>query len=292
MVRTDERDRVISIGDWANCLFALIRSDEGERENLKAFVELAGFTDGRKRNIGYSMFYGLLEMYNNDFIKAQQHLARMLNIDLCGLALPVSTQPTHLLFETKNGNQYQGEHELDVYQMSQDEVVRAWIEPEVSATEEALRVIEAADYLIYCPGSLYGSLVANFLPQGMRQALANSHAKKILIPNLVSDRNQTHNFNIRKYYETLSSYTGLDVPFEVVIVPNISKNTFEQEYWEIAQRYADEYSYMLEMDSEPEWLEANPQVIVVKSEIMMITPHKRLRHDPATLAKLWMEILN
>ncbi len=291
MVRTDERDRVISIGDWANCLFALIDSQTGKKNNLQAFLELASFTDGRKRNLGYSIFYGLLEMYQNDFIKAQKHLARMLDIDFCGISLPVSTQPTNLFFETKNGNVYKGEHELDIYQMSKDTVIGEWFEPEISVLADVSAAIIDADYIIYCPGSLYGSLLANFLPKGMKKALSKTKAVKIFVPNLVSDRNQTHDYDLEKYFEILGKYTLLEKPFDVAILPYLSRKLFEETYPEISQRYADESSHVLDLKPDSDWSEKHMELKIIEEDIMVITPHLRLRHDPMKLSKLWQNIL-
>ncbi len=291
MVRTDERDRVISIGDWANCLFALIDSSTSKKDNLQAFLELATFTDGRKRNLGYSIFYGLLEMYQNDFIKAQKHLAKMLNIDFRGISLPVSTQPTNLFFKTKNGNVYKGEHELDIYQMSKDTVIEEWFDPEIDVLENVGNSIIDADYIIYCPGSLYGSLLANFLPRGMNAALGKSKAIKIFIPNLVSDRNQTHNYNLGKYFEILGKYTLLENPFDIAILPDISRKMFEKNYSEISKRYADESSHVLDLKPDAEWMNGHQNLEIIEKDIMIITPHLRLRHDPVKLSNLWKNIL-
>ena len=49
------------------------------------------------------------------------------------------------------------------------------------------KLIENADLICYPPGSFYSSLVANFLPHGVAQAIQKNPNAKIFIPNLGND---------------------------------------------------------------------------------------------------------
>ncbi|EFO31277.1 conserved hypothetical protein [Roseibium sp. TrichSKD4] len=49
------------------------------------------------------------------------------------------------------------------------------------------KLIESADLICYAPGSLYSSVIANLLPKGVGQAVANRDVPKIYVPSLGPD---------------------------------------------------------------------------------------------------------
>lgn len=145
IIRSDERDKVIAVSDLLRNLLAMIP------KNHTAFAEMLNFTDGRNRNLGYTIYYALLEKYNNNFLAVQDHFERLLGIKFQGRAIPISLEPTHIKFKTVSGETWSGEHELDRQAMSKNSVIKIWIEPRVRATKEAIAAIKEADYLIYTP---------------------------------------------------------------------------------------------------------------------------------------------
>lgn len=160
---------------------------------------------------------------------------------------------------------------------------KIWLDPQVPATPQAIAAIKNATHIIYCPGSLYGSVIANFLPTGVTSALHSSQAKKILITNLVSTRNQTHKFTPTDYLQTFQKYTRLKTPFELMVAPHISYSQFVKKYPRVSANYDAEHSYFLG------WSNPNlgPKVQIIQDDIFSITPKlNRIRHDPAKLAKI------
>ncbi len=291
IIRSDERDQVIAISDLLRTLISLI-SSTNHQKNIKAFTDLVSFTDGRQRNLGYTIYYALLEMYQNDFIKAQEHFERLLGIKFDGTVIPVTTDSSNICFETKNGTVYHGEHELDKQSMSKNTIVDLWLDPDVPATPQAIEALEKADFIIYCPGSLYGSVISNFLPVGITEALVTSKAKKILITNLVSNRNQTHHFTPEKYLKVFHHFTGLEKPFDILITPHISQKTFEKKYPKVAKSYALEHAHFLGWTEKELKSIQDKGIKVLTSDIISITPHlNRLRHDPKKLSKLLRQII-
>lgn len=292
VIRSDERDQVIAISDLLRTLISLI-SNTNHQTNIKAFTDLISFTDGRQRNLGYTIYYALLEMYQNDFIKAQKHLENLLGISFEGTVIPVTTDSSNICFETKNGIVFRGESELDKQSMSKNTIVDIWLDPNVPATAQAVTAIEEADYVIYCPGSLYGSIISNFLPIGIKEALMTSKAQKILITNLVSNRNQTHNFTPDKYIKIFQKYTGLKKPVDIIITPDISQKTFEKRYQKVARSYNLEHAHFLGWTPEDLKNSLEKDIKIYSSDIISITPHlNRLRHDPKKLSKVLKTILS
>ncbi len=46
-IRTDERDRVISVSDTLRCLLSLLKDSDNHQAQVTAFTDLVSFTDGR-----------------------------------------------------------------------------------------------------------------------------------------------------------------------------------------------------------------------------------------------------
>jgi uncharacterized cofD-like protein len=291
IIRSDERDHVIAISDLLRNLLALITS-QNHQKNILAFTDLVSFTDGRQRNLGYTIYYALLEKYNNDFLKAQEHLENLLSIKFDGTAIPVTADSSNICFKTKNGQTFRGEHELDKQSMSKNTISKVWLDPEVAATPLAIEEIRNADYIIYCPGSLYGSILANFLPDGIKEALKTSGATKILICNIVSNRNQTHKFTLEKYLKVFQKYTGLKKPFDIVIAPDISRKSFEKKYPRVTKSYNREHAHFIGWSKTDIRKFSLNDIKVLTSDIFSITPKlNRLRHDPEKLARVFKKIL-
>ncbi|HSV95198.1 MAG TPA: 2-phospho-L-lactate transferase CofD family protein, partial [Spirochaetia bacterium] len=291
IIRSDERDQVIAISDLLRTLISLIVSTNHQK-NIQAFTDLLSFTDGRQRNLGYTIYYALLEMYQNDFIKAQKHFERLLGIKFDGTVIPVTTDSSNLCFETCGGTVFRGEHELDKQSMSKNSIVDLWLDPDVPATPQAITAIEAADYVIYCPGSLYGSVLSNFLPIGIKEALATSKAQKILITNLVSNRNQTHHFTPEKYVCAFRKYTGLENPIDIILAPHIGQKAFEKRFPKVAKAYALEHAHFLGWTDNELKDTRDKGIKVLTSDIISITPQlNRLRHDSRKLAKVFRKLI-
>ncbi len=291
IIRSDERDQVIAISDLLRNLLALITTTN-HKQNIQAFTDMVSFIDGRQRNLGYTIYYALLEKYQNNFLQVQNHLEKLLGIKFGGTAIPITTGSSNLYFKTKEGQVFRGEHELDKQSMSKNTITKLWLDPKVEATPEAITAIQRATHIIYCPGSLYGSILSNFLPKGIKTALKASKAKKILISNLVSNRNQTHHFTPKKYLRVFQRYTNLKKPFNILLAPKQSKFRFNHQHPKIAASYANEHSHFLGWTKLERQSLRQYNIKVVISDTISITPQlNRLRHDPAKLSKILKKII-
>ncbi len=291
VIRSDERDQVIAISDLLRNLLALI-PNHADSPKINSFTQLLSYIDGRNRNLGYRIYYSLLEKYHNSFLKVQQHFEDMLEIKFAGTAIPITLKPTNLKFSTQSGQNFHGEHELDRLSMSKNSVTKVWLEPQVKATPQALAAIKDAQYLIYCPGSLYGSIIANFLPQGVKTALKASKAHKILITNLTSTRNQTHRFTPTDYLKIFQKYTQLEKPFDTIVAPRTTFKQFEQKHPQAAKIYAREHSYFLGWPQKDFKPLIKMGINIKKQDLFSLTPKfHRLRHNPKKLQKLFSKLL-
>ena len=77
------------------------------------------------------------------------------------------------------------------------------------------KLIERAELICYPPGSFYSSLVANFLPTGVSDAIASNSSPKLFIPNLGRDPEQigmSMDDSVRRLVEYLQANCSVPCP--------------------------------------------------------------------------------
>ncbi len=216
--RTDERGRILAFSDYWRSLISLWEdTDYKER-----WEEMLRFRDGRGRNFG-NVFFQFMSEKAGDLSHVDSLFAELTGANLHGEVIPVSLEPADICFSTMTGKVYRGEHYLDQLRMSRDRVTRIWLEPEVSANPEAIRALETADLVLICPGSMYGSILINFLPRGMVEAYRKSKALKILFTNIMSVANENDNYDQNAYVRMFSRYLGTNKPFDLVVMPDLDQ---------------------------------------------------------------------
>lgn len=276
-LRTDERGNLLAFSDYWRALMSLWK--DGEQK--KKWEEMLRFRDSRGRNFGNSFFVALREK-NGDVNRIDSVFASMVDADMGGEVMPVCLSPSDICFETKNGFVYKGEHRLDELRMSKDMVKKMWLEPKVSVNPKALTALKVADLIVVSPGSMYGSILANFLTDGFCQAFVESKAKKILMTNIMSTRNENDGFDQEKYLNTFENYLGKKNVFDIVLMADLSKLD-KVKLKQVLKNYDLEYSKPVKF-SEKSKVKAEVADIAVIEEKNM-----RLRHGVEKLAK-WFKI--
>jgi uncharacterized cofD-like protein len=289
--RLDSRGREIAYSDAMRILLSLIdpKDINGETEVIKKWFS---HRDERDAVLGQEIFNRFFEK-TSGFNQIECDL-KSLGIHLKGNVIPSTTHPTNIEFVTQSGRRHVGEHLLDGKIMSKDSVVDMSLKPKVPAYTPAISAIIKSDAIFIACGSPHGSVLCNFLPLGMKEAMKKTKAKKYLITNLVSARNETHDFTLYDYLKMVKKYAGVNV--NVVIVPNISRREFEAKYKDVAALYDLEYSYFLGWkNDELEEVRASGVKVVTHNAIKIIDIKeentKIVRHDPVKLAEALKKIL-
>ncbi|MBI5728894.1 MAG: YvcK family protein [Candidatus Magasanikbacteria bacterium] len=110
-------------------------------------------------------------------------------LECVGNILPVTLDSVQLVAELMDGTLMVGEAAIDRPPIASADIKRAWLEPEAKLYEPARQVLVAADYIVLGPGSLYTSLVPNFLTVGFSEALKQSKAKLVYVLGLAYENN-------------------------------------------------------------------------------------------------------
>lgn len=149
-------------------------------------------------NIGNLILAGLYLNYDGDLQTAVRQLSEQLQSK--GIVRATVNDNYHLAACLKNGNVVVGQHNITGKEVAPLTVPieRVFLssnsqraEPvEAYLDEQNRQHILASDLICYPPGSFYSSLLANILPQGVGECVAQSSCPKVFIPNLGNDPEQ------------------------------------------------------------------------------------------------------
>ncbi|MFA6424104.1 MAG: gluconeogenesis factor YvcK family protein [Candidatus Magasanikbacteria bacterium] len=166
-------------GDVLRAILALSRYDY---LLLKKIFNGNRFSANNKlsgHNLG-NIFLTLTEQYAGDFNMAIRALEE--SVEAMGRVYPVTLANCDLVAELNNKKIIRTEAAIDKPNYSRDlRIKKVWLDPQVKANKEAISAILSADYIVLSPGSLYTSVVATLLPNGIKEAIKKSNAKMVFV---------------------------------------------------------------------------------------------------------------
>lgn len=148
---------------------------------LKKIFHSNRFTEGKleRHNLG-NLFLVLVSEYSNNYIQAIRAFEQA--VEAVGHVYPSTLEKNDLVAGLSNCEIITSEAFIDRPRYPREwRIKKAWLYPKVKMFDEARDVIESADYIIFGPGSLYTSVIATILPDGFKDAIAESKAKLICI---------------------------------------------------------------------------------------------------------------
>lgn len=148
---------------------------------------------------------------------------------LSGDISPATLDQAHVHVLLKNGEVLTCEN--DLYQedvLSAGGVEKIWLEPkDVRLNSSAVQAIEDADLIVVCPGTIYCSIIPNFLVEGMASALCESKATKVYVANLMNQRGHIPlDWTAHEYVKYLETF--LEENFFDVVIVNKQKPSISQ----------------------------------------------------------------
>lgn len=197
---------ILPPGDIRNCILALADT-EPIMEDLLQYR----FTNGRLKNQSFgNLFLAAMDGISDNFEDAVQKMSSVLAVT--GKVLPVTLDDMQLIAELENGNKVLGESEIPNEAIKQkSRIKKLMIEPkEAEPVKEALIAIKEADAIIIGPGSLYTSVISNFLINNIGNAVCKSNALKIYVSNIMTQPGETDGFDVAMHLKTLKKYAGKD----------------------------------------------------------------------------------
>ncbi len=256
-------------GDIRNCIVALANTEPTMQKLLNY-----RFTEGAYKGQSFgNLFLAALNGVYGSFEEAVMRMNEVLAVT--GRVLPVTSSDVNLLAKFEDGSEVIGESKIAQHKKTHNcKISEVKLIPEGSqAVEDALEAIERADIIVLGPGSLYTSIIPNFLVSGITQAVQNSTALKIYVLNIMTQDGETEEYTAFDHVNSLFNHSAQGI-FDVCIY---NKELVSQEFIE---RYAKEDAKQVEM-KEKEFYDAG--IIPVGYDLM--SDNKDFaRHNPEKLA--------
>jgi uncharacterized cofD-like protein len=171
-------------GDIRNCIAAL-----ADDEDLLTRLFQYRFPNGGGL-LGHSfgnLFLTALTGITGDFHQAILTAESLLSVR--GKIFPATLTDVRLRARGVSGTVYEGESAIG---LSGEELATVQLDPGAPpAFPEAVAALGQADLILLGPGSLYTSILPNLLIPGIRQALAKSRARVVLLLNLMTQPGET-----------------------------------------------------------------------------------------------------
>ena len=198
---------ILPPGDIRNCLAAL----SGDEAFLSQLFQYR-FPNGTSGLDGHSfgnLFITALAEITGSFEQAVAESGRVLAVK--GRVLPSTLHYVSLLADVVLPRALQevrvsGESQIP---KSSGKVRHVWLEPSnPPAFPLAIQAILAADLIVIGPGSLYTSILPNFLVPDLVQAVRASRALKIFVCNVATESGETDEFSCGDHLRAFEDHVG------------------------------------------------------------------------------------
>jgi uncharacterized cofD-like protein/HAD superfamily hydrolase (TIGR01549 family) len=207
---------ILAPGDIRNCLVSLSNSPKLMKDLFKF-----RFESDKEESVYHGMNFGnllitaLTKLNNNNFSRAIKEASKILKID--GKVMPSTLVNTHVCAEIEGGEILEGEANISRSYNDKKKIKKVFLKKDAKVNPDCIDEIQKADIIVIGPGGLYTSLIVNLLPKGMRDALANSKARKVYVANAATQVGVTDDFDIVKHLDEIEKYLGKKVLDYIII---------------------------------------------------------------------------
>ena len=201
---------VLPPGDIRNCLVAL-----ADDEALVTDLFRYRFTEGEGLS-GHSfgnLFLAAMSGITGNFDHAIKESSRVLNI--VGRVLPATLGVVRLCAELDDGTIVEGESNIS---SAKRPIKRVFFDtPAATPLDEVLDAIRDADAIVLGPGSLYTSVAPNFLVSRIAREVADAHAIKMYVCNVMTQPGETDGMTAADHVSALLENAGERVCDYVIV---------------------------------------------------------------------------
>lgn len=267
---------ILPPGDIRNCILALANT-EPTMEKLLNYR----FADGTLAGQSFgNLFLAALSGISGSFDEAVSRMGEVLAVT--GRVLPVTNSDVHLEAEFEDGSRAFGESKIKDHKKRHNcNIKRVTLTPNrPEALPDSIDAINNADIIAIGPGSLYTSVIPNFLVEGVADAVACSKAKKVYICNIMTQEGETEGYTASDHVRELLGHTRPDL-FNICLINSAQISE------RMLKRYGTEGAEQLVPDTDK--LEA--MGIRCYSRPLAAQETDYARHDGLKLANALIEIL-
>ncbi|ODN30837.1 gluconeogenesis factor YvcK family protein [Fervidobacterium thailandense] len=194
-----------------------------------------------------------------------------------GRVLPVSNDMGRLVAEFEDGAIVKGETHIVAYGKETGFAIKnVTLESPLKLNPAVKQAVEEADIIVLGPGSLYTSIIANFLVEGLSQVVAQSSAVKIYISNIMTQPGETTGYTLRKHIEEVEKFAGCTMDYIIHSYPPKDDKVLEK---------------YREKGSEPVTIDVfHDRIIFGHFSSVVLDEDYRIRHDPLLTAQAVVNI--
>jgi uncharacterized cofD-like protein len=211
---------ILPPGDARNCLVAMADPHSPFARVFQYRFEGGGELAGHA--LGNLIIAALVDI-EGDFASALATAGKLLGAH--GRVLPSTLEDIVLLAEIGEGLFIEGQAAAANSELP---LCRVHLDPEdPPAYRPALDAVREADVALVGPGSLYTSIMPNFLVAGMAEALRVCSGRRVYLCNVANQRGETYGMDAADHVRALLDH-GLEGAFDVVLLHDT--DAFPPEY--------------------------------------------------------------
>ncbi|MBK66056.1 MAG: hypothetical protein CL769_03800 [Chloroflexi bacterium] len=258
---------ILPPGDFRNCLVAL---SDAEPLLKKLFQHRFDGNDPLSGHSFGNLFILAMEKITGNFEEALEESCKILNVK--GKLIPSTLDQINLKATMNDGSQITGESSIQKNLSGIKEINLS--SNHTNPNPKSIEIIENSDFIILGPGSLYTSIIPNFLVEGIVESIHKSSAKKILVCNVATQLSETDSFNAENHFMEIQNYTkNLNIDYFVV------NSKLDQLGDNFPTSSVVEYGNLSQLNT-----------IVVREDLM--NNNFKGHHDSDKLSKVIMKIIN
>lgn len=195
---------ILPPGDIRNCIMALSDTEPILEQMMNYRFNSGSLTNQSFGNLFLAAMYGI----SNSFDEAVARMCEILGTH--GRVLPVTNENIDLEARFENGNRILGESRVYLEKkLNNCRIQSVRLVPEhPKALPNAVDAIMEADMIIYGPGSLYTSVIPNFLVDGISEAVKASSAKRIFVMNVMTQDGETEGYSGADHIRAFLEHAG------------------------------------------------------------------------------------
>jgi len=206
---------ILPPGDIRNCIIALSDAEP----TLQKLMDFR-FRDARLNGQSFgNLFLAALNEISDSFEEAVKKMCEVLSTR--GRVLPVTSENINLEAEYENGDTTLGESKIFWDKKVNGSRIREvrLVPSHPKALDESVRAILDADIVVIGPGSLYTSVIPNFLADGITEAVATTNALRIFVMNVMTQEGETEGYTGPDHIRAFCQHAGSDL-IDVCIANN------------------------------------------------------------------------
>ncbi|MBE7707169.1 MAG: YvcK family protein [Cyanobacteria bacterium SIG27] len=228
--RLREQMGVLPPGDIRNCIAALADDDDIV---TKLFQYRFKTGEGLEGHSFGNLFITAMTAICGNMVKAIQESSKVLLIR--GRVLPATCDDMKLYAKMEDDSIVRGESNIPE---AHKKIMQLCSEPaDCKVTPDVVEAIMNADLIIMGPGSLYTSIISNFLVKDITRAVWKAKAKKIYVCNAMTQVGETDNYSVSDHVKTIFDHVRLDEIddsnknfFDAVLVNNSFPSNLAEKY--------------------------------------------------------------